>query len=129
MSPLPVGKLPPTLLSRILPSRDTHTLNRVVVPPQIGEDATVIDFGESYLIAKTDPITFTTDEIGWYLVCVNGNDIATMGGVPKWLLVTLLLPENTTTPTLVTDISDQIQTACQSFQITLCGGHTEITYG
>ena len=129
MSPLPVGKLPPTLLSRILPSLDTYALNRVVVPPQIGEDAAVIDFGESYLIAKTDPITFATDEIGWYLVCVNGNDIATMGGVPKWLLVTLLLPENTTTPTLVTHITDQIKTACQSFQITLCGGHTEITYG
>ena len=129
MSPLPVGKLPPTLLSRILPSLDTCTLNRVVVPPQIGEDAAVIDFGESYLIAKTDPITFATDEIGWYLVCVNSNDIATMGGVPKWLLVTLLLPENTTTPTLVTHITNQIQTACQSFQIALCGGHTEITYG
>ena len=129
MSPLPIGKLPPTLLSRILPSLDTCALNRVVVPPQIGEDAAVIDFGESYLIAITDPITFATDEIGWYLVCVNGNDIATMGGVPKWLLVTLLLPENTTTPTLVTHITDQIKTACQSFQITLCGGHTEITYG
>jgi hypothetical protein len=52
----------------------------------------VIDFGEKLLVVKSDPITFATDEIGWYAVQVNANDIATTGAEPRWLLTTLLLP-------------------------------------
>ena len=88
---LPPGKLSIDFLQQILPQSRSEA--RVVVGPAIGEDATVIDFGETCLVAKTDPITFATEEIGWYVVCVNSNDIATMGAVPKWLLVTVLLPE------------------------------------
>src|SRR5919197_229995 len=76
------------LLSR-LPAGDP----RVVVGPRVGEDAAVIDFGERYLVAKTDPITFATEDIGWYAVHVNANDIATMGAEPRWFLATVLLPE------------------------------------
>ena len=101
----------------------------MIIGPKVGEDAAVIDIGGSYLVAKTDPITFATDEIGWYLVCVNGNDIATMGAEPRWLLVTVLLPEGRTSEALVKDIFSQILTACNQFNITLCGGHTEITHG
>jgi hydrogenase maturation factor len=124
---LPLGKLKIDLLQQILPQ--PHQDARLVVGPRIGEDATVIDFGETYLVVKTDPITFATDEIGWYLVCVNSNDIATMGAVPKWLLVTILLPENRTTEDLIRRIMSQITVACEHFNITLCGGHTEVTYG
>ncbi|MCZ6677262.1 MAG: AIR synthase family protein [Candidatus Poribacteria bacterium] len=124
---LPLGKLKIDLLQQILPQ--SHQDTRVIVGPQIGEDAAVIDFGETCLVAKTDPITFTTDEIGWYLVCVNSNDIATMGAIPKWLLTTILLPENRTTEVLVRRIIEQIKAACEHFNITLCGGHTEITHG
>jgi hydrogenase maturation factor len=124
---LPPGKLRIDFLQQILPQ--SHNDARVIVGPAIGEDATVIDFGETCLVAKTDPITFATEEIGWYLVCVNSNDIATMGAVPKWLLVTILLPENQTTEDLVRKIMRQITSACDHFNITLCGGHTEVTYG
>ncbi len=124
---LPLGKLKIDLLQQLLPQ--PHRDPRVIVGPKIGEDAAVIDFGESYLVAKTDPITFATDEIGWYLICVNSNDIATMGAIPKWLLTTILLPENQTTEESVRRIMEQINTACEHFGITLCGGHTEITYG
>lgn len=126
---LPVGKLPPDLLGSLLSSYKI-TDPSVIVGPKVGEDSAVIDVGgDSYLVAKTDPITFATDEIGWYLVCVGSNDIATMGAVPKWLLVTALLPENKTTEQSVKDIFYQITNACQQFNIALCGGHTEITYG
>ena len=99
----------------------------VVVGPQLGEDAAVIALGDNYLVATCDPITFATEDIGWYVVCVNGNDIAAMGAVPKWLLVTLLLPEDATTPVMVRDIMEQITHACAAFDIVLCGGHTEVT--
>jgi hydrogenase expression/formation protein HypE len=81
------------------------------------------------LIAKSDPITFATDAIGYYAVTVNANDIATMGGTPRWFLATLLLPERGTTETLVRQIFGQIRQACQDLRITLVGGHTEITVG
>lgn len=124
---LPVGKLKIDFLESILP--DSGRDSRVIVGARVGEDAAVIDFGENCLVAKTDPITFATDEIGWYLVCVNSNDIAAMGAVPKWLLVTILLPERYATEDLVSNIMAQIVSACEHFDIALCGGHTEVTHG
>jgi hydrogenase maturation factor len=103
---------------------------RVIVGPSIGEDAAVIDAGgPRYLVAKTDPITFTADEIGWYAVHINANDIATMGARPLWFLATLLLPEQSTTEALTEQIFLDIVRACQTIGISLVGGHTEITYG
>ncbi|MCK4687363.1 MAG: hydrogenase expression/formation protein, partial [Candidatus Lokiarchaeota archaeon] len=67
---------------------------RVIMGSKIGEDAAVIDMGNKYLVAKTDPITFTTDEIGYYAVNVNVNDVVCMGAKPKWFQSTILLPEN-----------------------------------
>jgi len=49
-----------------------------LVGPRIGEDTAVIDFGEAadhYGVVTSDPITFTTEEIGYYGVVVNLNDI------------------------------------------------------
>jgi len=125
---MPIGKLNPDLLGSLFSGYNISDPT-VIIGPTVGEDCAVIDLGDSYLVAKTDPITFATDEIGWYLVCVNGNDIATMGARPRWLLVTVLLPENKTSEKLVRDIFSQIVTACEHFDITLCGGHTEVTYG
>lgn len=122
---LPVGKLKHDFLKELLPTSNSST--GVVVGPQLGEDAAVVEFGDNYLVATSDPITFATEDIGWYVVCVNSNDIAAMGAVPKWLLVTLLLPEAATTPAMVRDIMTQITQACGAFDIALCGGHTEVT--
>ena len=122
---LPVGKLKHDFLKELLPTSSGST--DVVVGPQLGEDAAVIELGDNYLVATSDPITFATEDIGWYVVCVNSNDIAAMGAVPKWLLVTLLLPEDATTPAMVRDIMAQLTHACAAFDIALCGGHTEVT--
>ena len=128
MPVLKPGKLPPELLQRLLTSY-TRADPRVIVGPAVGEDAAIIDMGDRYLIAKSDPITFATDAIGYYAVMVNANDIATRGGQPKWFLATLLLPEQTTSVALVESIFAQIAEACQSFGIAVVGGHTEVTYG
>jgi hydrogenase expression/formation protein HypE len=124
----PAGKLPLEDLSRLL-ARYTRGDPSMVVTPGIGRDATVISFGDKYLVAKTDPITFATDQIGWYGVNVNANDIAAMGGTPRWFLATLLLPEGKTGLKEVEEIFAQISGACEELGILLCGGHTEITYG
>src|SRR6184192_4909890 len=95
MSPLPVGKLRADALRAIfdkLKPRDP----RVVVGPRVGEDAAVIDLGDRYLVATADPITFATDELGWYALHVNANDIVVRGATPRWFLATLLLPAGAT---------------------------------
>ena len=120
------GKLPLDLLSQLLDRVEIKD-PRVVLGPRAGEDAALIDFGDNYLVAKTDPITFATDLIGWYVVQVNANDLAVMGATPRWLMVTLLLPEGTT-PEQVGSVFDQLREACDGLSITLVGGHTEITY-
>ena len=78
---------------------------------------------------KTDPITLTSKNIGWYAVQINVNDIVTTGAKPKWMLATILLPENQTTPAVVEQISQQLFDACKLFNISFIGGHTEITHG
>ena len=124
----PTGKLPLPVLEELL-GRYATPDERLIVGPQAGEDAAVIDFGDRYLVAKTDPITFATDEIGWYAVHVNANDVAVMGARPRWFLATLLLPEGQANKVMAETIVAQIDAACRSLGIALAGGHTEITHG
>jgi hydrogenase expression/formation protein HypE len=125
---IPIGKLPPGHLARLL-AEHARPDPRLIVGARVGEDAAVIDMGDRYLVAKTDPITFATDEIGWYAVNVNANDVACAGGAPRWFLATLLLPEGKTDVALVDTIFAQMAEACAGLDVTLVGGHTEITYG
>ena len=125
---IPPGKLPLELLDKLLGSYE-NTDTRVLVGPRVGEDATVIEFGDICLVAKSDPITFATDDIGYYAIHVNANDIATMGAEPRWFLTTLLLPEKSTDESLVESVFSSIHGAASEAGITVCGGHTEITVG
>ncbi len=125
--PLPLGKLPPDLLGRLLSGLEGHP--RLTVGPRVGEDAAVIGMGDRYLVAKSDPITFVEERIGWYAVHVNANDIACMGATPMWFLATLLLPEGRAGEEMIERIWNDIQGACRELSITFCGGHTEVTAG
>ncbi|MGB9586633.1 MAG: AIR synthase family protein [Armatimonadota bacterium] len=120
-----IGKLPHQLLAEMLARLRLD--DRVLVGPSIGIDATVIEFGERLLVVKTDPVTFATDLIGWYAVNVNANDLAVMGADPKWMMVTLLLPASTSEKQ-ISVLFDQLTAACAELDISLVGGHTEITY-
>ena len=124
----PLGKLPSEHLARLL-ERYAPDDDRVVLGPGVGRDAAVISFGDSYLVAKTDPITFASDEIGWYAVHVNANDIACTGATPRWFLATLLLPGEGTDAPLVDSVFAQLADACAEVGASLVGGHTEITHG
>ncbi|MEA1964588.1 MAG: AIR synthase family protein [Candidatus Aerophobetes bacterium] len=122
---LPVGKLDLQFLEELINSLPPD--KRVIVGPGIGKDAAVIDFGKNYLVVKTDPITFTHHDIGWYVVNINANDIVCVGAIPRWFLLTLLLPEGKSSQVLVKDIFNQVKSACRRLNISLVGGHTEVT--
>ncbi|HNR45709.1 MAG TPA: AIR synthase family protein [Anaerolineaceae bacterium] len=128
MTILPTGKLPPKLLGQLLNNAPvSHP--RVRLGPGVGLDCGVIETNGIVQVFKTEPITFATDQIGWYAVQVAVNDIVTTGATPRWIMLSLLLPEGKTTPALVETIGEQIFTACRLHNLTVLGGHTEITTG
>lgn len=127
--PLPVGKLPPTVLKKLLHSCPIPKSSGVILGPKYGEDAAVLEVGGKYLVAKTDPITFTADRIGWYAANINANDLATLGARPRWFLATFLFPEGKTNTAVVKRVFQETQKACRALGVTLCGGHTEVTSG
>jgi hydrogenase expression/formation protein HypE len=124
--PLPAGKLPNDLLRQFL---DQFIFNdpSIIINPGVGEDTAAVDVGpEEVLVLKSDPITFATDSIGQYAVLINANDIATSGAKPRWLLTTLLFPPGVT-PSEISQVIEELKFFCRKWDITLCGGHTEIT--
>ena len=122
-----IGKFPPSLLEKLLQNIGVSD-PRVILGPGVGEDAAVLDLGDTLLVAKSDPITFATDSIGWYAVQVNANDVACTGGTPRWFLATLLVPERFTEDQAEA-LFNQVLEACKAIGVTLIGGHSEVTYG
>jgi len=122
---LQAGKLPPPLLRQLLRLRGAPD-PRVVVGPQFGEDAAVVDFGAQYLVLKSDPVTFTADEIGWYAVHVNANDVAVMGARPAWFQASIIVPVGTTA-VAVGQIVRDIHRAARGLGVAVTGGHTEVS--
>jgi len=122
-----VGKFSPDLLERLLAKLEIRD-DRVLLGPAVGEDAALLDYGDRVLVAKTDPVTYATNRIGWYAVHVNANDVACTGATPRWFMATLLMPE-TSSEEEAEGIFDQILEACNSLHIALVGGHSEVTQG
>jgi len=126
---LPAGKLPMAFLGELLttlPIEDPQLLQG----PAVGEDAAVIDWdvnAQKLLVAKSDPITFATDEIGYYAVNVCANDLAVTGATPRFYLPTILLPAEAATVGMADAIFRQIAAACRQLGVVVAGGHSEIT--
>jgi len=132
----PTGKIKSKILSQLLNKYCSSKIDeRVILGSQIGEDAAVIDMGDKYLVAKTDPVTFLDyipniyNNIGFWVVNVNVNDVVSCGAIPKWFQTTILLPEKGTTEELIEKIFKEIHDTCKNLGISVVGGHTEITVG
>ena len=124
--PLPPGKLPNDLLREYL-NQFVFDDPSIIINPGVGEDTAAVNIvSEEVLVLKSDPITFATDSIGQYAVLINANDIATSGAKPRWLLTTLLFPCGVT-PFEIRNVINELKAFCRQWEITLCGGHTEIT--
>lgn len=121
------GKLPSDLLERLLSRLPADP--RVLLGPGIGRDAAAIDLGNGrVLVAKADPVTLATEQLGRYAVHINANDVACLGAKPAWFMATVFLPEHAT-PELAEEIFEQIRSTCEELGVVPIGGHTEITLG
>lgn len=126
---LPSGKLAPERLARVLnllPAADPALL----VGPGQGEDAAVLAWpagGPELLVATSDPITFTTDDIGLYALAVGLNDLAVCGAEPRWFLPVVLLPAGQVAASETEHVFRQLGEACTAAGVSVIGGHTEVT--
>jgi len=122
---LPAGKIDPELLGPLLHAY-TQKDQGVVIGAGIGEDAAVLRLDKALLVAKTDPITHVTHEVGRYAVMINANDLAAMGAEPRFFLAAFLLPEGFS-PEELEGLFSQVAETCLELGIAYCGGHTEVT--
>ena len=98
----------------------------VLVKPGIGEDCSALAFGENACVLTTDPITGAVNDVGRLAVHVSCNDVASCGVKTIGLLITILAPVDSTIEDL-SKIMDQINETCREIDVSVLGGHTEVT--
>lgn len=99
----------------------------------IGDDAAVLALAPgAALLATTDLLIedvhfrrawSSPGDIGWKAMAVNLSDIAAMGGVPRWALVALALPE-ATEPEEVDALYAGMEEAAKPHGVAIVGGDT-----
>ena len=122
---LEVGKLPAALLAEVLET-GRPVPPELLLPPRVGEDAGVVAVQSGALIAASDPVTLTGQDVGAHAVLVNANDIAVMGAKPRWFTATVLLPPGITAGE-VRALYRRMHEALADIDALLVGGHVEIT--
>ncbi len=121
------GKIPPRIMEKLVYSKLGVIDPSVLVGPAIGEDAAIIDLGDGrVLVVHNDAITGASEFLGWLAVHIVSNDIAVRGARPKWFLMSLFLPENTSKDFLER-IMSQVDEAAKELGMMVIGGHTETT--
>ncbi len=98
----------------------------------IGDDCAVLENEDDYTLMTTDMLVegdhFNLDwqtpwQIGWKSVIVNISDIAAMGGLPKWGLVSIAFPDDIEVD-FAEDIFDGMAEASEKHGMKIIGGDT-----
>jgi hydrogenase expression/formation protein HypE len=125
---LSIGKIPEDILKRCILGHLGTSSKRVLMGAAVGEDAPVIDMGDTVLVAKANPVTGTEKHIGRLTVHINANDVAVRGAKPLWFSNIIFLAENSTEAQLKKIVRD-INNACLELGVQVIGGHTECISG
>lgn len=120
------GKLPNSLLEKLVFKKIQMNRKEVIIRPGIGMDCAAVSFDKYACVLSSDPITGTAKEIGRLAVHISCNDIASCGVEPLGLMTTILCPPGTSEEELEL-IMDQLAGAASEINVDLLGGHTEIT--
>lgn len=123
-----IGKIDQETFNSFLMQRLGKKNERLLVPPQTGVDAAVIDIGnDQVLIVAEDPIFAVPAQpwemFGWYTVHIGASDVAVMGVSPQFMTYSLLMPPETDDRDFRT-IVDSIHQAALELDISIVGGHT-----
>lgn len=126
--PLLSGKVDPHKLIKLVFPHIKLKDPRILVGPRLGVDAAVVSYGNKVLVLSSDPITGALRDPGWLAVHINANDVATMGAKPSWFLTNIFAPENCEGG-LIRNLVKRMSAACEELEVSLVGGHTEVTSG
>lgn len=119
------GKLSPDSLTRNILAFCGAKRPEVLVGAAVGEDAAVLEWPQGKLLVfASDPIVGATANAGRLLVRVNVNDIASKGGEPAFMVVTLILPPHMG-ELGASRLMREIHEECLTLGIAVVGGHTE----
>jgi len=123
---LKAGKIPPDILKSSVFPYIGNLRKEVLVHSELGEDSSIIDFGDKVAVLSTDPITGADIHSSYLAVYVSCNDIAACGAKPIGILVTLLLPLGAD-KAMLKEMMGGIHEAAIKVGIEVLGGHSEIT--
>ena len=122
------------LLAKVVNSaRDSKAASWQKLLIGIGDDAAAWQGDASIQLATVDSLiqgvhfsldTASWEELGWKAMAVNLSDIAAMGGVPRYALVSLALPQHTEVEDVVALYRGMIELA-QQFGVAIIGGDTD----
>lgn len=123
------GKLDLKDLNHVIKKYKGVKRENTILGSAIGEDCSIINlkaFRDEFMLISSDPITFTSKNIGKLGVIINTNDIYATGGEGYGLILNIFLPESST----LTDfecVMKQIHEECLVHNLEILGGHTEVT--
>jgi thiamine-monophosphate kinase len=120
------------LLAKMVSGSQNNQLAPKQLVVGIGDDAAVWHDDASTKLATVDSMiedvhfslsTISWKELGWKSLAINLSDIAAMGGMPKYALVSLALPGNTEVDD-VTALYEGMMELAKQFQVAIVGGDT-----
>lgn len=127
-----IGKISADVFNELIFPRLGAKSDKVVIGPQHGVDAAVVELrDESVMVLAEDPtfgMPVLMPHFGWAIVHICASDVAVLGVAPKYMTICLMLPPGTEEPTLE-GIWKEIHQECQNLGITIVGGHTGIYPG
>ncbi|WP_077075115.1 AIR synthase family protein [Aedoeadaptatus urinae] len=121
-----VGKLSNEDLDAMILSKLESKRKEVLGASSIGEDTALLDLEGDYVVLSSDPITGAAENLGTLAIHISVNDVATKSADAVGVLLTLLLPVNTSSRDIETIMADA-QRAADEVNMDIIGGHTEIT--
>jgi len=127
-----LGKLDRATFDRIILSRLGKKDKSVLVGPQHGVDAAVIDMPGGYVMVIAEDPTFGMPVImpffGWAIVHICASDVAVLGVKPQYMTICLMFPPKTQED-VIEGVWKQVDEECKKLDIAIVGGHTGIYPG
>lgn len=123
------GKLDLKNLNEIIKNYVGVSKKQTLLSSSIGEDSCLIDlkkFDDDIMLISSDPITFTSKNIGKLSVIINTNDIYASGGKGYGIILNVFIPPNKTIEDFK-KIMEEIHFECINHHLQILGGHTEVT--
>ncbi len=121
-----IGKLPNSLLEKLIINSIETKRAETVLAPSIGEDCCALNLSGDLCVVSSDPITAADENAGILSVLISLNDLAASGAEPVGVLTTVLLPPDVTEE-YIEKLFKNINRTCRLSGIDILGGHTEVT--